>query len=84
MGYYERPDGTSVYVPDDDETTLYINSECVGYFHELVTAINAKWPDVDMNEVQICPQYILPECIGYDVYDPGDYTMYYVIKIPTE
>lgn len=82
MGYRTRP-GTQIqdFRPDDDENTIYINSFMGGEsLEEIMARINEKWPGASMANIRIDAEYIHTECLGYDLYDPGDWTNFIVIR----
>lgn len=76
MGKYIR-EGTSIedFTPDDDENTFYIcEHACLS---EIIDNARTKWgDDVSFENIDIEAKYIHTECLGYDLYDPNDYTRY--------
>jgi len=80
MAYGERKHahGTiRTYWPDDTDTEFYIEGSA-----SLVTIIErarAKWPNTCDSRFQITPEHIHTDCLGYDLYDAGDWT--YFLKI---
>ena len=82
MAYTTRT-GTSIedFWPDDTDTKMYISTEC-GPVHmgELIELIADKWPGCTMNEIKMSAEYIHTHCLGYDRYDPSDYTNFLVIE----
>lgn len=65
--------------PKDTENVFYVE----GYTHSsilsLLTLIQNKWPNVDLDTITITTEYRHVEAIGYDLYDPNDYINYIVI-----
>ena len=47
---------------------------------EILDLCKKKWPDADMNDLLIESKHIQTECIGYDRYDPFDYTDFIFIS----
>lgn len=64
--------------PDDNENTIYITGEySLGCILEL---IREKWGEnVNMDNIHINSEYIHTNALGYDRYDPSDYTCFTVI-----
>lgn len=72
--------GNNTNYPIDDENTLHVNS-CMS--HSLMDIINLCkshfGEDVDFSSLNIEAEHRHVTCIGYDRYDPSDYTDYLVI-----
>lgn len=88
MGYTTRKGhlghNITEYWPDDDENTTYIAccfmSGQSGYnLTELIDIIKQKWPNNSLSDFSITCEYVHTDCIGYDMYDAGDWTKF--IKI---
>jgi hypothetical protein len=82
MGHSTRNGGRiQTFHPNDKDSKFYIaSSENMG---ELMLRIKTKWPDIDISnigEIQITTEYIQTDHIGYDLYDPSDYTCFLVIE----
>jgi hypothetical protein len=80
MGYFNpdpRYPASKSYTPDDEEDCFYIRGDTsIGEIWEIASD---KWGIEDMKfllNLQIKPEYIHTSCIGYDIYDPSDYTLY--------
>lgn len=80
MGYTTRR-GTEItdFSPDDTDTTMYLDSSIPKSLEEILAAINEKWPGASPSNIEIGAEKIHTHCIGYDLYDPGDYTNFLVI-----
>lgn len=82
MGYGTRPGGLGhtirTFTPDDTDTEFFIVSGV--NIPDLLEKIKKKWPDADLDSIQIEAQYIHTDCLGYDLYDSGDYTSYLKIS----
>lgn len=82
MGYYYEKhwNGQSkYYTPDDTSVCFYIKNETT--LTDIIERCKDKWgEDIDMNKITITPEYIHTDCIGYDLYDAGDYTNYLCIE----
>lgn len=49
-------------------------------FTDLIEKIKGKWPDASMDDIDISTEYIHTDCLGYDQYNPCDYTNYIVLE----
>lgn len=79
MGYSTRNNGQiKDFQPDNDENTLYVAGSMT--FEELSEAIIAHFGDVTPDQITIESEYIHTSCITYDLYDPGDYTNFIIIR----
>lgn len=69
------------FKPDDDEKTKYIDADYMEFsFSELIEIAKEKWgDDIDLDKLEISPDYIHTRCLGYDLYDPMDYDKYLVM-----
>jgi hypothetical protein len=82
MGYTTRP-GTSIrdFWPDNDDRAFYgcyQNSPIT----ELIEQAKSYFGDqFDMEKVIISSEYIHTDCINYDLYSPGDYTNFIVLRL---
>lgn len=84
MGYSTRPGrhgGTiKTYWPDDTEDTLYLTSDSQHSLAAIIELCKEKWPDVDFNDLLFESEKIHTDCLGYDLYDPMDYTDFIIIS----
>jgi len=64
--------------PQDTDTEIYIAGECD--MEDILSRISKKWPGAKLSEISIEADYIHTKCLGYDLYDPGDYTKFLLIK----
>jgi hypothetical protein len=85
MAEYIRS-GTRIrdFQPDDTETELYIFSpRCGGgpTLEELLQRIKDKWPDARPESLTFSSQSIQTRCLGYDLYDSGDYDDFIVVAL---
>ena len=83
MGYYK--DGSiRCFEPDNDDTTFYIPiySGDDTTIDDIITRARDYFdhPDIYIDDITISAEYIHTRCLGYDQYDPGDYTNFLVIK----
>jgi hypothetical protein len=83
MGYGTRP-GTlghtiRTFWPDDTETEMFIDASHSTSMLELINRIEEKWPDAKLHDITISSEKIHTDCLGYDLYDPGDYTDFIII-----
>jgi hypothetical protein len=65
--------------PDDTEDTIYINGDNYWDLSEIRGKILEKWPGIEESEISLSAEHVHTDCIGYDKYDPSDYTNYIVI-----
>lgn len=82
MAEYKAPNGTRSFEPDDTATEFYLdgnyNPQSLGKILEIA---RAKWgDDIDIELLQIEPEYIHTTCLGHDCYDSSDYTRYLRIE----
>ena len=83
MGYGTRDGSIRTFWPDDDENTMYIDSSpmvapiCMA---DLLQKIYEKWEGASLTNITIQAEKIHTDCLGYDLYDPGDYTEFIVIR----
>lgn len=81
MGEYIDSRGIRNFQPDNDTSTLYI--PCYGNvgIHELNEKIEEHFGISLMDgNFEICAEHIHTSCLGYNRYDPGDYTDYIVVR----
>jgi len=64
--------------PEDTATKIYIPGDCD--METILERIQAKWPGTNLSNITIEPDYIHTTCLGYDLYDPSDYTNFLIIK----
>lgn len=85
MGYGTR-DGQlghtiRTFWPDETDTKIYIPaSDYNPSMEELMGKIEEKWPGSSMGRIQIGAEHIQTDCLGYDLYDSSDYTMFITIE----
>lgn len=87
MGYGTRSGGYGTgsirtFWPDDTDTEMYIQaSDCAKpTLAELLDKINDKWPGSSLENITISAEKIHTDCLGYDLYDAGDYTDFLIIE----
>lgn len=79
MGRYTE-NGIDKFSPDDTDTEFYLDVSYRSYgFLEIIEEINKRWPGVAPSDLSIDAKYIHTNCLGYDSYDPSDYTPYIVV-----
>jgi hypothetical protein len=64
--------------PQDTDTEIYIAGECD--LESILDRIKQKWPETSLANISLETEYIQTHCLGYDLYDSGDYTKFIVIK----
>jgi len=80
MGYTTDSRGIQNYWPDDSDSSFYIASDWATPLSEILETIKEKWPDTSLDDISIEAMYFHTHCIGYDLYDPGDYTNFLCIR----
>lgn len=84
MGYSTKPGkfgGTiKSYWPDDTPDVMYITSDSQHSLAAIIDMCKTKWPDADFNDLVFESGEIQTNCLGYDIYDPSDYTDFIIIS----
>jgi len=79
MGEITNTKGIRSFTPDDTETELYIPANYSGpSLRDLISRCKEKFPNASFDDIEISAEHIHTDCLGYDRYDPGDYTNYIV------
>lgn len=79
MGYTTR-NGIKAFTPDDTDVEIYLEGSAS--LEYILERMRAKWgADTMLDDVEISSEYIHTDCLGYDKYDPGDYTNYVVVTL---
>jgi hypothetical protein len=77
MGYYKDSRGIQNFTPDDTPDELYIESYGGRHFADILDAMRGHFGyDLDLNDFAIAAEKIHTHCLGFDLYDHGDYTDY--------
>lgn len=83
MGYGTRGGSLGhtirTFWPDDDENTIYIESDKSPSLEELMRLTDEKWPGVSWSNINISSEKIHTDCLGYDSYDSMDWTDFLII-----
>lgn len=80
MGYSIRP-GTQIrdFQPDDTDDTFHISDRAS--LKDILEQAHAKWGEgIRLEDLSITPRHIHTHCLGFDSYDPSDYTDFLVIS----
>lgn len=84
MGYGTRDGSIKTFWPDDTDTVMYVEAGSMFApavnMADLLQKIYEKWEDAALTEIEITSEYIHTDCLGYDLYDPGDYTTFIRIQ----
>jgi hypothetical protein len=80
MGYSTRSGSIRTYWPDDTDTEMYLDAEQIWTQAEIQARIDEKWPGASAENIVIDSRKIQTDCLGYDLYDPGDYTDFIIIR----
>ena len=68
--------GPDTFWPDDTNESFYLTyDEKIG-LTDLIAEAQMKWPGIRTEDLEIAPRHIHTRCLGYDLYDPGDYTYF--------
>ncbi len=65
--------------PDDTATEFYIAEGAS--LVEILEKAQALWPNTCQSRIQITPEYIHTDCLGYDLHDSGDWTHFLEISL---
>ena len=65
--------------PQNNENTLYIEGDCLS-LGEIAKMAKEKWPNTDLSDLRVSAEHIHTHCLGYDLYDPADWTDFIVIS----
>lgn len=79
MGYTTRGEITDFW-PDDTESKIYI-LEGTDSLATLIDRAKDKWPNASLDKISIGAEKIHTNCIGYDLYDSSDYTMFLTMEL---
>jgi hypothetical protein len=80
MGTFYREHKIRCFRPDDTPDEFYVECNDKLNVLDILTQATEKWPFIKLSELQIEALYIHTDCIGYDAYDPSDYTRYLCIS----
>lgn len=81
MGYYYEKNGTKSFTPDNNEKELYIQTDCIQItMADLIEQIREHFKTDDMTQFAIESEEIHTRCVGYDLYDGGDWDNYIIIR----
>lgn len=78
MGYYTRNGGIRCFDPDDTDTEMYLLPNNLS-LEDIIEKTNEKWPGAKFSDIEITSKKIHTDCLGYDLYDPSDWTDYLII-----
>ena len=85
MGYSTRPSGLGhkikTFWPDDTDSKLYFCAGLPINLEELNEKIKEKWPDKQQKDILIGSEYIHTDCLGYDLHDPSDWTLFITAEL---
>lgn len=70
----------SQYWPKDTDTIKYMAADAI-FLENLVHFCNRAFPDADFSELIIYQEEFHTHCIGYDLYDAADHTMFFVVEL---
>jgi len=80
MGYGTRNNGQiQTFWPDDTDTEMYIDASIGMSLEEIKAKIDEKWPGASASNLVFTSRSIHTDCLGYDLYDPTDYTDFIII-----
>lgn len=83
MGYSRRRGHLGgeikAYWPDDGPEIMHLTSDSQHSLAAIIETCKNKWPDTDFNDLLFESKKIQTDCLGYDLYDPSDYTDFIII-----
>jgi hypothetical protein len=84
MGHTTRSNGLGGSItdfwPDDTAYTLYFESSTRPSLAELLEKAQEKWGKaIGLEDLLLEAEHIQTHCLGYDRYDPSDYTEFLVL-----
>lgn len=77
MGFYNNSSNIKCFEPDNDENNLYIPAgsfDATLSMQDILDDIKNHFGDISLDSLTISAEHIHAKCIGYDMYDPWDYT----------
>lgn len=77
---YEKEGSATNCFPENTDKTLWIRSNGTSVA-DLVLAARNKWPDVELEDIEITSEHHHQYCIYYDLHDASDYVDYLVLNI---
>lgn len=83
MGYSTRL-GTTItdFWPDETNNRFYIVEGINDSLQDIIDRVKEKWGDsIDLSNITIGAEHIHTHCLGYDCYDPSDYTDFVVVTL---
>ncbi len=83
MGYGTRDHGIRTFWPDNTPDTLYIDASygALSLAEIIEKAKEYFGQDIDFSKLSITGDHIKTDCLGYDEYDPSDYTDFIRIEL---
>lgn len=85
MGEYRNSQNVRCFTPDSTEDTLYVDATGPIELDELIDRADRHFDrNLQPADIQIEVEHIQTECLGYDQYDPHDYTNFLVITLAEE
>lgn len=79
MGYTTKGEITNFW-PDDTEDKIYILDTGMS-LSSLIERAKEKWPNESFDKIDITAEKIHTHCIGYDLYDSSDWTMFITMRL---
>lgn len=77
---YEQNGGETNCYPVDTDEEIWIASEGKT-LSDLIAAAKEKWPDVNVEDINIESVNHHQYCIYYDMHDSSDYVQYFVLSV---
>jgi len=88
MGHSTRLNQTGgsiqMYSPDDTDDSFYMISSGGVPLVDIMERAKEKWTGILPEELSIEAEHVQTDCLGYDLYDSGDYTEYLCITAVPE
>lgn len=80
MGYGKRDGTIRTFWPDDTDKQFHLAAGTS--LSTIMEKVKEKWgQDVDFENIDVTGEHIHTDCLGYDSYDPGDYTDFVVVTL---
>ncbi len=82
MGEYRDSQNIRCFTPDNTDDCLYIDATWHSDLAEIIDKAESYFKrDLSPADIKIQAEWIHTRCLGYDLYDPSDYTAYIVISL---
>lgn len=74
----------NTFEPANTKDMIYIPADVAVSLDEIIQAAQTQWgASIDMSRIRVTAEHIQTKCLGYDLYDSGDYTNYLCLELDT-